>query len=123
MGNQDKEISIVFVDDKKIKEINSKYLNRDYPTNVISFPMREGAFSEINPYLLGDIVISVETAIRDAQEASISPYDEILFLLIHGFLHLIGYDHEKDPLKAKEMEAKEKELFDKIKREKGETLT
>ena len=93
LNHQDKEIGILFVDDREIRELNEQYLKRDRPTNVISFPMAQGEFSEINPQLLGDVVISVETAIREARESGLSLEEEIAFLLIHGILHLLGYNH------------------------------
>jgi probable rRNA maturation factor len=93
LNHQDKEIGVLFVDDREIRELNEQYLKRDRPTNVISFPMAQGEFSEINPQLLGDVVISVETAIREAHESDLSLEEEIAFLLIHGILHLLGYDH------------------------------
>ena len=113
---EDKEISLLFVDDNEIREINSRYLNRDYPTNIISFSLTEGEFGNINPNILGDIVISVETALKDADEAGIEFNDELEFLMIHGILHLLNYNHEntsKD--KAQKMKAKEQELFTMLK--------
>jgi len=109
---KDKEISLLFVDDEGIREINRRFLNRDYPTNVISFSMSESEFGNINPHMLGDIVISVETAFRDAQQAAVEFDDELDFLMIHGLLHLLGYNHEdagKD--EAMRMENREKELL------------
>lgn len=113
---QDREISLSLVDDKNIKEINREYLGRDKPTNVISFGMQEGEWQDIQPAVLGDIVISVETAYRDSLVGNIVVDDEILFLFIHGLLHLIGYDH-KDGVEehAVMMKAKEKEVFENIK--------
>jgi len=74
--------------------------------------MQEGEWTNIQPDLLGDIVISVETALRDAQSESIDLADEIIFLFIHGLLHLLGYDHENDiPEDAARMKAKEREIF------------
>ena len=93
LNHPDKEIGILFVDDREIRELNEQYLKRDRPTNVISFPMAQGEFSEINPQLLGDVVISVETAISEARESGLSLEEEIAFLLIHGILHLLGYNH------------------------------
>jgi probable rRNA maturation factor len=93
LSQLDKEIGILFVDDRQIRELNQRYLKRDRPTNVISFPMAQGEFSEINPQLLGDVVISVETAVREAEESGLSLEEEVAFLLIHGILHLTGYDH------------------------------
>jgi len=111
-GCGDKEISLLFVDDDEIREINRSYLDRDYATNVISFSLLEGEFSGINPDLLGDIVISVDTALRDAEKGGIPLEDELDFLLIHGLLHILGYDHENDNTEERErMNKKEQELF------------
>lgn len=107
----DKEISLLFVDDDSIRKINKKYLSRDYSTNVISFSLREGDFGDINPDLLGDIIISVETALRDALKAEIKFEEELDYLIIHGILHLLGYDHERSETEAKRMKEKERELF------------
>ncbi len=106
------EISITFVDDETIQRINKQYLSKDRPTNVISFPLQEGEFSAINPDMLGDIVISVETARRDADKGNLSFDEEILFLIIHGLLHLRGYNHENtSKADALMMKKKENELF------------
>ncbi|PKN85155.1 MAG: rRNA maturation RNase YbeY [Deltaproteobacteria bacterium HGW-Deltaproteobacteria-1] len=106
------EISITFVDDASIRQINKQYLAKDRPTNVISFPLQEGEFSDINPEMLGDIVISVDTAGRDAVRGNLSFEEEILFLIIHGLLHLKGYNHENTSIAdAMKMKKKEKELF------------
>ncbi|MEE9912564.1 MAG: rRNA maturation RNase YbeY [Deltaproteobacteria bacterium] len=112
MDCEDKEISITFVDDETIQRINRQYLSKDKPTNVISFSLQEGDFGHINPEILGDVVISVDTARRDADDANLSFDEEILFLIIHGFLHLTGYNHE-NTTKANtlKMRKKEKELF------------
>lgn len=112
----DKEISILFVDDNDIREINKSYLGRDYPTNVIAFSMIEGDFKNINPQILGDIIISVETAYRDALNGDLDFIDEIDFLIIHGFLHLLGYDHENTTAeKADEMKNLSAKLFYELK--------
>src|SRR5512136_1723861 len=106
------EISILLVDDDQIREINKKYLKRDCPTNVISFAMTEGAFGDIHPEILGDIVLSVEMAVRDAQAGHLEFMDEVEFLLIHGLLHLLGYNHENtDTDEAERMKNREQELF------------
>ncbi|MDD5724299.1 MAG: rRNA maturation RNase YbeY [Syntrophales bacterium] len=110
LEKEDREVSLVFVDDKGITEINRQYLGRNYPTNVIAFSMNEGEFGNINPSILGDIVISTETALRDARAGDLSPEDEFDYLMIHAILHLLGYDHEL-PTEAEEMEKKEKEVF------------
>jgi len=110
LGKEDREVSLVFVDDEGITEINRQYLGRDYPTNVIAFAMNEGKFGDINPSVLGDIVISAETALRDARSEDLSSDDELDYLMIHGILHLLGYDHEL-PTEAEDMTKKEKEVF------------
>jgi probable rRNA maturation factor len=106
------EVSLLIVDDEKIKILNRTYFRKDRPTNVISFSMVEGSFGNINPQTLGDIVISAETARRDAAEGEIELMDEIEFLTIHGLLHLLGYNHENtSPDEADRMSARERELF------------
>jgi len=112
----DMEIGIVFVHDAEIRKMNRKYLSRNYATNVLSFSMQEGDFSSVNPSLLGDIVISVDTAVRDSERGGVSVEDEIDYLLIHGMLHLLGYDHERSGEEAaKRMEEMQQALFLEIK--------
>jgi len=112
-----REVSLLLVDDGQIREINRKHLDRDRPTNVISFAMAEGDFGHLHPEILGDIVISVETASRDARSASLDLMDELEFLLIHGLLHLLGYDHEPpEAERAGEMKIRERELFFQLRR-------
>ena len=117
-GCPDGELSVVIVDDREIQDLNREYLDRDRPTNVISFSMQEGEGGGIHPDLLGDVVISADTAARDAAEAGI-PYErELQFLLLHGILHLLGYDHERGTEEqARLMEERERELFALIEQE------
>lgn len=108
MGRPDAELSILVVDDDGIAEINRQYLGRTGPTNVISFPMNEGGFDDLNPDMLGDVVISVDTAEREASDAGIEITERFDDLLIHGILHLLGYDHvtgEEDEKKMAEKSA------------------
>lgn len=108
----DKELSISFVNDETIRQLNKQYLNKDKPTNVLSFSLQEGEFNDINPQVLGDIVISVDTAQRDAIKGGLTFEQEIDFLIIHGLLHLLGYDHENTIKEEKnKMQRKEKALF------------
>ena len=108
----DKEISLCFVDDEKIKQLNKQYLGKDKATNVLSFSLRETEYGDVNPQILGDIVISVETAKRDALESGLTLAQEIDFLFIHGFLHLLGYNHQNTTKKETNiMRQKEKEIF------------
>ncbi|MCJ7773893.1 MAG: rRNA maturation RNase YbeY [Desulfobacterales bacterium] len=105
------ELSILVVDDHLMETLNIKYLHRNGPTNVIAFPMRNGKFPNITPHLLGDIVLSVETAHKESKVARISIEKRLYQLLIHGILHLFGYDHEKSENDALLMEKKSDELF------------
>ena len=107
----DSEISILIVDDPQIEDLNQQYLNRQGPTNVIAFAMREGEFSDLSPHLLGDVVISIDTAAREAQMAATSMEQRFNELLVHGILHLMGYDHETSADDARVMEDKNKEIL------------
>ncbi len=115
MDYPDAELSILIVDDQQIAQLNRQYLNREGPTNVIAFSMRQGQFSDIAPNLLGDVVISADTTQREAQSAGISMQDRFDQLLIHGTLHLLGYDHENTAAEAQKMEAKTNELLQLLK--------
>lgn len=104
MGFKDCEVSILLTVDEEIKELNRQYRKINKPTDVLSFPMEDG-------YLLGDIVISMDTAEEQAKEFEVSLEEEASRLLIHGLLHLLGYDHVKGGAQAKKMRAKEEELM------------
>ena len=114
MGYQKWEVSILLVDDHQIKEINNNYLHRNRPTDVISFSQIEGEGNPENAHLLGDVVVSLETAQRQAQESHTSLQDEVTFLLTHGVLHLLGYDHEGSVSKARKMEEKQRDLLNQL---------
>jgi len=92
----DGELSIMLVDDAVIQTLNASYRGKDKPTDVLSFAMGEGEFGDVNPAILGDVVISVPTAVRQAKRAKREVFDEVTFLLAHGLLHLLGFDHETD---------------------------
>lgn len=94
------EVSVTFMNDDEIQKINAEYRGKDKPTDVISFALEEMSEDEVAiireddmPVVLGDIVISVETAHRQAEEYGHDDRREIGFLALHGFLHLLGYDH------------------------------
>ncbi|MEN6622649.1 MAG: rRNA maturation RNase YbeY [Smithella sp.] len=108
----DKEVSLSFVNDEAIQQLNRQYRGKDKPTDVLSFSLQEGEFGYINPDILGDIVISVDTAMADALKNDLSFEQEINFLIIHGLLHLLGYEHEKTTKEEKKkMQAKQRTLF------------
>ncbi|MBI5440065.1 MAG: rRNA maturation RNase YbeY [Deltaproteobacteria bacterium] len=118
LGCEEEELSIWLCSDEAIRELHRTYLGADTPTNVMSFAQREGEYADLEPGVLGDVVVSVDTARRDAQEGGLSLDDELSYLLIHGILHLVGYDHEGEQAhRAPEMEAKESELFELVRRE------
>ncbi len=109
------EISILLLNDVGISKLNKEYLKRTGPTDVISFPLHDNNTNpDIGPEILGDIVISVETAQRQALEKNHDLYREIACLLIHGTLHLLGYDHEISQQKYREMTEKEALVLEKI---------
>jgi probable rRNA maturation factor len=107
----DAELSILIVDDPQIAKLNKQYLHRNGPTNVIAFPMRTDPFSNINPELLGDVVISIETAEKEGKSIGISMEERFTQLLVHGILHLLGYDHETTEQDADKMEKKSEEIL------------
>jgi probable rRNA maturation factor len=112
LGYPDSELSVAIVGDRSIRHINRQYLGRDKATNVISFAMQEGEFAGVNPQFLGDVVISAATCAREADEGGVSFSSRLHFLLLHGILHLAGYDHERSgDAEAHRMEKKEKEMF------------
>jgi len=112
------ELSVTVVGDRSMRGINRTYLGKDRPTNVISFSQREGDCNGMSPDMLGDVIISADTSAREAEQAGMPPYDRLCFLLLHGILHLCGYDHERSGEKeAARMEKKEADLFRILKKE------
>jgi len=106
-----KELSILFTDNERIARLNDRYLGRKGPTNVLAFPMSGGPGPEVESDMLGDVVISVDTAISESMELD-EPLEYTMDrLLIHGILHLLGYDHEKSEAEAGRMEKEEKRLM------------
>ncbi|RJR22203.1 MAG: rRNA maturation RNase YbeY [Desulfobacteraceae bacterium] len=111
LGCPDKELSILFTGDDHMTELNGRYMGREGPTNVLAFPMDDGSGLEPATGMLGDIVISLDTAKREAESAG-ETFDETLDrLLIHGFLHLMGFDHERSKEDAIIMEKEERRLL------------
>jgi len=111
LGSPDSDLSILITDDLEIARLNRQYRHREGPTNVLAFPMNEGECSGINPELLGDVVISAETVAREGKELDFSFKQRFDFLLVHGILHLFGYDHEISEDEALKMEKKTEELY------------
>lgn len=117
-GDLRPDIGIVFTDDATIRTLNHDYRGKDVPTNVLSFSNLEGPddpalLVEGESYHLGDIVLAYETIHREAANADKTLRDHVLHLIIHGFLHLIGYDHDTDA-RAQEMEDIEVRICDEM---------
>jgi len=106
------ELSILFTDDAHITDLNRRYLGRNGSTNVLAFPMSSDSDSDVEEFgMLGDVVISVDTAIRESEEIGEPLKETIYRLLIHGLLHLLNYDHEKSFEDEQIMAEQEKRLF------------
>ena len=99
-----------------MRSLNHAWRGIDRTTDVLSFSLREGPFSAVQPDLLGDIVISVPVADRQARAMGHSLTRELERLLVHGLVHLLGYDHERGPMEAKRMRRKELQLMKGISR-------
>jgi len=111
LGYTKAELSIVIVDDAEMAEINFEYRQVDRPTDVLSFPMLEGEFADVCNQMLGDVVISAETARSISDETGASLESVIDLLLIHGILHLLGFNHEAGERQALEMRHKTEGLL------------
>jgi rRNA maturation RNase YbeY len=109
LDRQNDELSVLLVDDQTIQGLNRQHRKIDSATDVLSFPQMEDG--EFISHMLGDVVISVETAKRQAVEHQFSLEQELVLLLLHGLLHLLGYDHERSPKEEKLMKEKTWELF------------
>ncbi len=114
MDCHDRELSVLFTDDSKMAELNECYLGRKGPTNVLAFPMSDGAEQGFDFAMLGDIVISGDTALRETEEYGETLDYTVDRLLIHGVLHLLGFDHTGSEEEAEQMEKEEKRLIELI---------
>lgn len=117
-------VSLLLVNDQEIQQLNNQYRKIDKPTNVLSFPFTDGDISSLQDLPvkeLGDIVISVETALKESKEFKQSFSRRMTWLIVHGLLHLLGFDHERSKEDAELMFAREDELLQKLntKRRKG----
>lgn len=110
MDLRDVELSILLTDDTMISELNRRYLHKNGPTNVLAFPMRETRPSG-EPAMLGDVVISVDTALREATQTGEPVEWTVVRLLVHGILHLLGYDHERSRAESRRMRKEEARLL------------
>jgi rRNA maturation RNase YbeY len=103
------ELSIALIGDAEMQKLNARYRQKNYPTDVLSFPVEENVPGDVR--LLGDVVISVDKARRQAKERARTLDEEMVTLLIHGVLHLLGYDHERSAKEARRMGRLEKKVY------------
>jgi probable rRNA maturation factor len=109
----DGELSVSLVGDEEIRRLNREYRGKDRATDVLSFSLREGEHGDVAS-ALGDVVISLETAARQARERRATIEWEVDRLLVHGILHLAGYDHEVSAREERRMKRKEREMLARI---------
>jgi probable rRNA maturation factor len=107
------ELSVLLCDDSVIHELNRTYRKKDTPTDVLSFPMEEEPSAPFSVRLLGDVIISVETAKRQAVQNNVTLRNEVTRLLVHGILHLTGYIHNTDKQEAR-MNRKSDWIFEQL---------
>jgi len=109
VGEENAELSLALIGNLEIKKLNARYRKKDYATDVLSFPVAGIVLKE--PRLLGDVVVSVEKAAEQAKARGHSSEQELVTLLIHGVVHLIGYDHERSARDARAMRRVEKRIY------------
>jgi rRNA maturation RNase YbeY len=109
VGEASAELGIMFVGDQRMRGLNRRYRGKDRTTDVLAFAMREAPNSAAG--LLGDVVIAVPTAVRQAKQGQRSLEEELIVLLIHGILHLCGYDHERSEKEARRMHRRERMIL------------
>lgn len=108
---REKELSVVFAGDRVLQDLNRSYRHKDHPTNVLAFPQLPVTGAEPTTPLLGDVIVSLPTAAREARELAQSLEDRVLYLLLHGILHLLGYDHEGSAAERRRMETLEQTIL------------
>jgi probable rRNA maturation factor len=105
------ELSIALIGDAEMHALNRDWRGKDRPTDVLAFALREGEDAALHPEVLGDVVISLDTAARQAAARDATLADEVRVLLAHGVLHLLGYDHERSPAEARRMFARQRAIL------------
>lgn len=111
LGEGDAEVAVTFVSNREMRALNRRYRGKDRPTDVLAFPAREGEPTPGEEGLLGDVVIAVRVAQQQAVSQGRSLAEELQVLLVHGVLHLLGYDHERSAAEARQMRRKERWLL------------
>jgi pyridoxine 5-phosphate synthase len=108
------ELSILLLNDPDMAQLNEQYRNKKGPTNVLAFAMQEGGGECLPEELLGDVIISLDTAAREAAADGVTLHQRVTILLIHGLLHLLGFDHERSRREAEAMAEREKQLLSQL---------
>jgi len=119
VGETSAELGILFVGDQRMQGLNRRYRGKDRTTDVLAFAMREACTphaSRLTPDMLGDVVIAVPAAVRQARRGQRSLDEELTVLLVHGILHLCGYDHERSEKEARRMHRRERMILRSITR-------
>jgi len=111
LGCSDRELSVVFGSDGLLQELNRTYRHQDCATNVLAFPQHPTYEGEPVTTMLGDVIVSLPTAAREAYELQQSLEERVVYLLLHGILHLLGYDHERSATQRRHMEALERRVL------------
>ena len=116
LGFEEAELSVLLVSDRRIRQLNRHYLGRNRPTDVLAFAQWEGGGKRLHPGWLGDVVISAETAQGEAARQGGELSKELDLLLVHGILHLLGYDHTGASDEAAAMGRKQRQLLQRIRK-------
>jgi probable rRNA maturation factor len=106
-GNRKRSLTIALADDKRVRALNARHAKKDKPTNVLSYPSDERGF-------LGDVVLARQTVWREARQQRKTPSAHVSHLVVHGTLHLLGYDHETSDADAERMEARERRILKRL---------
>ena len=119
VGESAAEMAVCLVDDARIRDLNRRYRGKRRGTDVLAFAMREGPRAPGDEHVLGDVVISLDAAVRQARRRGRSVAAEVRRLLVHGMLHLLGYDHERSAVAARAMRSMERRLLRQLRPTRG----
>jgi len=111
LGHSDQDLSVVFGSDRLLRELNRTYRHKDRPTNVLAFPQSPTYEGEPATPMLGDVIVALSTAAHEAHDLQQSLEERVVYLLLHGILHLLGHDHEGSVAQRRRMEALERQVL------------
>ena len=111
LGHSDQELSVVFGSDRLLRDLNRTYRHKDRPTNVLAFPQSPTYEGEPATPMLGDVIVALSTAAHEAHDLQQSLEERVVYLLLHGILHLLGHDHEGSVAQRRRMEALERQVL------------